>query len=287
MASASCGSQPSNGNARNSGNSGDCGSFGRQRDTVTSGVIARVESENGELSLHRRPTGTVELRVNGVFVIDTEHTDSERLLASAALDAVPGERLRALVGGLGLGYTLAELLRSDRVSEVEVIELEPDLVQWHRKGLVPGITGISGIKDAGGASGIHGVLDDTRVQITVGDIAAVVATRDSGTADLILLDVDNGPDFLVHHRNARLYRGETLRRCRSLLTPRGVFAVWSMSRSQELADNLRSAFGSCIERGVPVRLGERDERYWVYLAGRGSGLRKLQLRQVRQFGAGR
>ncbi len=54
--------------------------------------LARAESERGELVLRERrpqdgPTA-VELRANGVFVMDTLEVSTERALASAALALV-------------------------------------------------------------------------------------------------------------------------------------------------------------------------------------------------------
>ena len=52
--------------------------------------VARAETERGELVLRSRRAGSgpevLELRANGVFVMDTAETSSERALASAALE---------------------------------------------------------------------------------------------------------------------------------------------------------------------------------------------------------
>ena len=107
------------------------------------GVVARAESGRGEVVLRRRAEdGALELRVNGVFVMDDRETSTERLLARTTVEALtssPGdtESWRVVVGGLGLGYTLAELLTDARVASVLVAEIEPHLVGWHRDGLVP------------------------------------------------------------------------------------------------------------------------------------------------------
>jgi len=75
--------------------------------------IARAESERGELVLRERreadaPT-VLELRANGVFVMDTVETTTERALANEALRLVAEPR-EVLVGGLGLGFTMHEEL---------------------------------------------------------------------------------------------------------------------------------------------------------------------------------
>ncbi len=117
--------------------------------------------ERGELVLRRREGGALELRVNGVFVMDDAETSSEELLASAALDAVL-RPARVLVGGLGLGYTVRALLADARVESVLVAEIEPAVVQWMRDGLVPS------------------VLDDARVRVEVGDVRDVVLAQRVG-----------------------------------------------------------------------------------------------------------
>jgi spermidine synthase len=207
--------------------------------------LARAVSERGELLLRRRDDGAVELRVNGVFVMDDVETSSEELLASAALSLVLRPR-RVLVGGLGLGYTVRALLTDQRVESVLVAEIEPAVVQWMRDGLVPS------------------VLEDPRVQVTVGDVRDVVLAQGPGTLDGVLLDVDNGPEFLVHNENSAIYSPDFLVECKRRLAAGGVLTVWSSSSSAALETVMREVFGACEIRPVPVRLQGRAETYYVY-----------------------
>ncbi|MEV6281853.1 hypothetical protein [Kribbella sp. NPDC051770] len=205
--------------------------------------VARAASERGELVLRRRTDGALELRVNGVFVMDDQETSSEELLASVALSRGPE---RVLVGGLGLGYTVRALLASSSVREIVVAEIEPALVEWMRTGLVPS------------------VLDSSRVSVAVGDVRDVVAESPSSSYDAILLDVDNGPDFLVYDANAAIYSSEFLSVCRARLRAGGVLTVWSSSASDALEGAIGNVFGSCVVSPVPVALQGRDETYYVY-----------------------
>ncbi|MFF0343606.1 hypothetical protein [Kribbella sp. NPDC004875] len=208
--------------------------------------IARGRSERGELVLRRRDDdGALELRVNGVFVMDDQETSSEELLASAALEAVPHPD-RVLVGGLGLGYTVRALLTDDRIGEVVVAEIEPDLVSWMRSGLVPSI------------------LDDPRVAVVVGDVRDVVTGLSDCSVDAILLDVDNGPDFLVYKENSAIYTSGFLTTCRTKLRAGGVLTVWSSSASNALESAVSATFGACVVKPVPVDLQGRSELYYVY-----------------------
>ncbi|GAB2672596.1 spermine/spermidine synthase domain-containing protein [Kribbella swartbergensis] len=210
------------------------------------GEVARAVSERGELVLRRRDDdGALELRVNGVFVMDDVETSSEELLASAALSSVrrPG---RVLVGGLGLGYTVRALLADPRLESVVVAEIEPELVSWMRSGLVPS------------------VLDDPRVAVVVGDVRDVVVAQDDASLDAILLDVDNGPDFLVYDENSAIYAASFLAVCKARLRPGGVLTVWSSSASSDLEKAVASVFGACDVTPVPVDLQGRAETYYVY-----------------------
>ena len=216
--------------------------------------IARSESVRGELVLReRRVEGArpvLELRANGVFVMDTVETSTERALATAALELVAHPRA-VVVGGLGLGYTMHEVLADHRVEKCAVVEVEEALVEWMRTGVVP--------------HGPH-LLADERVAIVVADIAVALAEAGPATYDLILLDVDNGPGYLVHDANAKLYTAPFLAAARRTLRADGVLVVWSAAESPELEESLRSAFDNAEARSHDVLLQDREERYWLYLA---------------------
>lgn len=216
--------------------------------------VARVDSERGEVALLRRrsPTGpdVLELRVNGVFVMDTAETSTETALAAAALDAVPMPR-RVVIGGLGLGFTLERVLADQRVEEVAVVEVEEAVIDWMRDGTVP-----------------HGpaLLADRRVRLVNADIAMAVAEA-RGRWDLLLLDVDNGPGYLVHEDNQQVYRAEFLTRCRALLGDEGSLVVWSADRAPELLATLDEVFGRATQTAYDVDLQGRAETYWLIHAG--------------------
>ena len=98
-------------------------------------TLARHLGPRGEVVLRRRRgagADVEELIVNGVFAMDSTDTWTERKLAEIAL---AGRRPhRVLVGGLGLGYTAAELLAAD-VEHLDVVEIEGCLVAWAYAGL--------------------------------------------------------------------------------------------------------------------------------------------------------
>jgi spermidine synthase len=216
--------------------------------------IARAESERGELVLReRRPEGaptSLELRANGIFVMDTLETSTERALASAALELVEEPRA-VVVGGLGLGFTMHEVLADSRVEKCAVVEIEDALVGWMRDGTVP-----------------HGpaLLADQRVAVVVADIAVALAEARPSTYDLVLLDVDNGPGHLVHEANAALYDAPFLGAARDALRPGGALVVGSAAEAPELERAMGDVFGEAEARPLDVLLQDRDEHYWLYVA---------------------
>lgn len=210
--------------------------------------MARAASPHGELVLRRRDDGHLELRANGVFVMDTLEHSSERALAGHALELTGDRPVRVLVGGLGLGFTLGAVLADARVTRCTVAEIEPDLVGWLRDGTVP-----------------HGpaLLADPRVDALVADVGRVLESA-AASYDLVLLDVDNGPGYLVHDANAALYAPPALAAARTALAPDGHLVVWSAARAPALADALREVFGNVAERPYDVPAHGRVGQYFLY-----------------------
>ena len=216
--------------------------------------VARAESERGEVVLRERrdPEGAaptaLELRVNGVFVMDTLETSSEKGLATAALKQVEHPR-RVLVGGLGLGFTMHEVLADKRVEQLVVVEIEDDLVRWMRDGTVP-----------------HGpsYLADERVSVVVADIRLAMAEATAAAYDLVLLDVDNGPGFLVYEENQAVYQREFLEETRACLRPGGALVIWSAADCTALQAEMREVFGNVVAVPHDVTLQSRQEQYWLF-----------------------
>jgi spermidine synthase len=212
--------------------------------------IARAESPRGEVVLReRRDANTptiLELRVNGVSVMDTLETTTERALADAAL-ALVERPARVLVGGLGLGFTLHEVLADPRVESCTVVEIEQAVVDWMRDGTVA-----------------HGpkFLADGRVSVVVADVAAALQEAGDSAYDLVLLDVDNGPDYLVHDANEALYKEPFLHAAHRATAQ--VLAIWSAAEAPQLQATMERVFGNASATSYPVRLADRDEHYWLY-----------------------
>lgn len=223
-------------------------------DDVRYDEVARARSPRGEVLLRRRSVcggpAVLELRVNGVFVMDTRETTSERALARQSLELVADPRT-VLVGGLGLGFTAHELLADERVERVDVVELEEALIGWMRDGTVP-----------------HGpgLLADRRINVVHADVASVVEEAGRTTYDLVLMDVDNGPGHLVHEHNAALYQPAFLAAAHRALQPGGALVVWTADPAPGLERVLLEVFTSCERLSHAVDLQGREEEYHLYAA---------------------
>lgn len=212
-------------------------------------VIERVTTSTGEWQLQRRD-GHYEIICNGVFLMASYNRESDRQLASLAIERVQGEMLRVLVGGLGIGYTAQAALEDKRVAALEVVELEPLVVKWHR---------------AYFADLCGWPLDDARTTFVQDDLFNV--TLRSNTYDAILLDTDNGPNWIARDANARIYEESTVRRLLSGLRPEGVLAFWSADAAPVFAEVLANVAGSVEAFEVPDEIAPgRAGTAWLYLA---------------------
>jgi spermidine synthase len=128
------------------------------------------------------------------------------------------------------------------------VELDPHLVRWAHEGRTPLL---------------GRVAHDPRTRLHTGDVAATLTTGGpaAGPWDAILLDVDNGPDFLVHTANARLYEDDALAAARAALTPGGVLALWCQGPAPALLERLRRLERSACEHRYAVA---REGRHFSY-----------------------
>ncbi len=219
-------------------------------DPVPSGreVIYRVTTATGDWQLQRRGSH-YELICSGVFLMATYNRGSDRALATLALARIPGNRLRVLVGGLGIGFTAQAVLEDQRVQGLEIVEVEPVVTQWHREYF---------------AQLCGRPLEDPRARLVERDFYEVPLAPAS--YDAILLDTDNGPDWLARVVNARLYQPAMIGRLVAALTSRGVLAIWSANPAPEFAD-LLGRIGQqveAIETADEVEPG-RQFPAWVYV----------------------
>lgn len=185
-------------------------------------------------------------------LMNSRQHNSEKALASLAIKVLGRPAASALVGGLGMGYTLRAALDDlPAGAKVTVAELFPEVVQWNRQHM--------------GQLAGH-PLKDPRVSVHVGDVAELFGAGKQ-RYDLILLDTDNGPEGTTADANELMYSDAGLARLHQTLTPGGVLAVWSAFESPAFTKRLEKAgFSATLER--PHAHGKKGARHAVWLAKR-------------------
>ncbi|WP_372918070.1 spermidine synthase [Sandarakinorhabdus sp.] len=177
-------------------------------------------------------------------LMSTRMHGSEVALGTMTCDRLAGRMSGSwaphlLIGGYGMGFTLRAVLgRLAADARVTVVELVPGIIDWAR-GPMAAVT--------------DGCLDDPRVTLTMGDVAATIGQA-TAAFDAILLDVDNGPDGLTRPENDGIYSNQGLAAARKALRPGGVLAIWSASPDPAFARQLERA-GFTVET-VRVRARE-------------------------------
>lgn len=205
--------------------------------------LDRSPSPLGEVVLSRRrlpgrgDEAAFEVKVGGALLMSSQVTASERALATLALGPRRGAPTRVLVGGLGLGFTAAEALDMPGVTEVEVVDLLPQVIDWHRRALVP-----LGPR----------LTSDPRCRLVEGDVFRRLAsppTPRTSAWDAVLLDVDHAPESLLRPEHGAFYAEAGLTRAARHLAPGGVLAIWSALAPEE-------AFRARLARVFPVAAAE-------------------------------
>ncbi|MEV7346600.1 spermidine synthase [Streptomyces sp. NPDC093544] len=210
----------------------------------TPAVIDRREGPYGEVVL-RRHGALLQIIANGCFLMDTSDGRSERLLVDAAYGALDGRaEPRLLIGGLGVGFSLAHAAADPRWGRITVVEREPAVIDWHLGGPLAALSAEA--------------LADPRTDIVEADLLAYV-NEISDTFDALCLDIDNGPGWTVTEGNESLYSEAGLAGCARALRPGGVLAVWSAQPSPEFEGTLRNAgFKGVRTEEIPVARGVPD-----------------------------
>jgi spermidine synthase len=218
-------------------------------------LIGTAEVPGGEpLRLFRRGRDFM-IVLDRNELMNSRMSGSEEALAEMTCERLAGRKAaHLLIGGYGMGFTLrAALARLGRDARITVAELVPGIIEWAR-GPMAELTA--------------GCLDDRRVRIAEGDVAALIAAG-RGEYDAILLDVDNGPDGLTRPGNDRLYGAEGLEAAKTALRPQGVLAVWSAAPDAAFARRLKQAGFAVDEVAVRARANGKGPRHVIWLATKG------------------
>ena len=217
--------------------------------------LGRARVPQGDLVLTRRGD-EFAIRLRGAELMNSRaHQSEEQLAVLGCAGLRDRSGVRVLIGGLGMGFTARAALDAlGPDARVVIGELVPEVVEWNRGPLAP----------LAGAP-----LDDPRVDVIVGDIAARIAEAD-GAYDAILLDVDNGPDAFTAPGNASLYGVPGLERARRAIAPGGVLGVWSVEDDKAFTGRMRGVGFSVAQHRIAPHKGSGARHVlWIGTTPRG------------------
>ncbi len=212
---------------------------------------AQVPGDGGEIGLYQLGDDFIIKVAGGQDLMSTRtHGSADALAEIACAEVADRDRARVLIGGLGMGFTLASALHHlGPDAEVVVAELVPAVVEWNR-----------------GPPGEHAghPLRDERVTVREVDVSLLL--RDEPASwDAIMLDVDNGPEGLTKGDNDWLYSGAGLHATFEALRPKGVLTVWSAGSDKAFTKRLCKVGFEAEE--VPVRAHRgKGSRHVIWVA---------------------
>jgi spermidine synthase len=212
-----------------------------------------VPGEGSELRLlRRRDEYSLRTALHGELMNSRSH-GSEDALGTLTCERLAGRRsARVLIGGLGMGFTLATALATLAPdATVVVAELLPEVVRWNQ--------------DILGACAGH-PLRDPRVRVEQVDVHSLIRNA-RGAYDAIALDVDNGPEGLTRLANDRLYSLQGLSNTYRALRADGTLAVWSAGPDEAFTDRIRKTGFLVDVRRVRAH-GKKGARHVIWLARR-------------------
>ncbi|HWA50091.1 MAG TPA: hypothetical protein VG742_17600 [Dongiaceae bacterium] len=196
------------------------------------------------LELYRKDA-VFMIRANGLELMNGFCHDSEVALGRLAAEMAPPAP-RILLGGLGLGYTAAALAQAlGAHGTITVAEFSAAVIDWFdrhvRRSVLPEMPG--------------------NLAVVHADIADML--KDANRYDLIVLDVDNGPEPLVTARNGSLYTIEGLRSLHGSLSQNGSVLLWSGFESADFAERAEHA-GFRVRCEAFLR-GRSDLSHYIYI----------------------
>jgi spermidine synthase len=214
---------------------------------------AKVPGTGGELRLFQRGHEfSIRIVGQGELMNSRAHGSEDALATLTCARLSNTVNPQVLIGGLGMGFTLAAALQQlNAEARVVVAELVPAVVNWN-KGPMGELAGQP--------------LSDARVTVREGDVARILKSERQ-TYDAILLDVDNGPEGFTREENDWLYDVNGLTAAYEALRPRGVLAVWSAGPVPDFMDRLRKIGFDADEVRVHAH-GNKGTRHVIWFGRR-------------------
>jgi spermidine synthase len=226
--------------------------------------LAETTTPDGAHLVLYEHDGSYCIRLNGQDLMHSSATASEARLGELAAETLSTQPdSLALLGGLGLGFTLKSLLAKGgpRV-KVQVVELIPQIIDWNRN-LLAHLNGA--------------LLDDPRVEVVLRDVWSVIAGAEPARYHALVLDIDNGPTAMVQKQNARLYSFKGLLQIARVLKPQGRALFWSARSDPAFAERLGRAGFKVGVVPAPVYAAAKRNAVSIYVAEKSTSYQSVGL----------
>lgn len=216
-------------------------------------TLDSITTEEGVLELRQRGAKDFLITVGGLVLMNSMNNRSEIVLGQLGCQQLKSHPApRVLVGGLGMGCTLRSVLDClPSTAEVVVAELNPIVVEWCQGPLAP-LT--------------EGAVNDPRVRVEIGDVAALVrrAAKDfrSDKFDAVVYDLYKGPHPKTDRVRDPLYGSQAISNVRTILKTGGVFTIWGENYDQGFENRLNTGgFDAGSQRS-----GKGGYRHAIFIA---------------------
>ena len=164
--------------------------------------------------------------------------------------------------------------RDPRVARLTVVELIPEVIEWHTDRTLPLGEAVAG---------------DARCRLHEGDFFALSGIaggyeedRSPRTYDAVLVDIDHSTRHLIDAGSASFYQAPALAQLARQLKPGGVFALWSSdAEDAEFVEAMNASFVDVrAERVEFEHPGRPDPVFNIIYLGRRSSDQKIANRTI-------
>jgi spermidine synthase len=210
---------------------------------------ALVESANHadtQLELYAKD-GIYMIRANGLELMNGFSHESETAFGQIAVELAPNAAPNVLIAGLGLGYTLAAASEALGLrGRITVAEFSSAVIAWFERHVRAS------------------VLPVMPKNVVIREADAIALLRSGPRYDIILLDIDNGPEPFTRASNATLYDRAGLDLLRNAITQGGSVLLWSGFQSAAFEATAAEA-GFSVTRRVIANGPRPDLDHHIYV----------------------
>jgi spermidine synthase len=215
-------------------------------------MIENVFTKNSELQLWKYEHGEkeeFEIIINGVFIMATYNSGSSEFLIRNAVSRIEEDGpLSVLIAGFGMGFTVSEACRDERIKSIDVVEMEEVIVDWNKRYF---------------KTFEQSCFDSERVKLYIDDFYKH-AINSKKSYDIVCIDIDNGPMLLVNEGNEKVYTCEFMRVVAGVLNKDGICVIWSCDRDRRLEQSMEDVFDQVEIEELTEKFKGRDVSYYLY-----------------------